>query len=111
METHKALTLHAHTRPSPSPPPPAARNHWPRHATYAEYARLPLENLFVLDERVLLQERQFSIADLSCLAVSSVVLESGLLRLRETIGVEHVEESGLEEATEALEAGVEDETF
>ncbi|PYH63386.1 putative isopropanol dehydrogenase [Aspergillus vadensis CBS 113365] len=48
-----------------------------RNGTYAEYARFPLENLYLLDEEVLLGQLGYSISDL-CLLTAYLVSFGGL---------------------------------
>ena len=62
---------------------PELESNW-THGTYAEYAQLPLERIFALDEKLLL-EKQYTPADLTFLG-SLCISFGGLLRGETTIG-------------------------
>ncbi|KAL8775924.1 MAG: hypothetical protein Q9194_003504 [Teloschistes cf. exilis] len=51
-----------------------------RHSTWAEYAKFPLENLYVLDEEVLLRRQGYSVRDL-CTLTTALVGSGGWMRL------------------------------
>ena len=59
-----------------------------RHATWAEYTKFPLENLFALNEDLLLKKQGYSIPDL-CTLLTPLVSFGGLdeinLRAGETV--------------------------
>ncbi|KAI4104461.1 MAG: hypothetical protein L6R37_003204 [Teloschistes peruensis] len=59
-----------------------------RHSTWAEYAKFPLENLYLLDEEVLLRRQGYSVRDL-CTLTTALVGFGGLdeigLRVGETV--------------------------
>jgi len=43
------------------------RGEW-RDATYAEYAKIPLENCYPLNEELLVQKLGYTVEDLSCIS-------------------------------------------
>ena len=63
---------------------PELESNW-THGTYAEYAQLPLERIFALDEKLLVEKLKYTPADLTFLGTLGISF-GGLLRGETTIG-------------------------